>query len=67
MTRNGVEVRSCYGGQKYGPCTDWSSSAVKAEGVDEGTFEYCGGHGKDGAFALEACPGSCVDACAYTS
>ena len=45
IMRNGVEVRSCYGGQKYGPCWDWDSSAVKAEGVDQGTFEYCGGHG----------------------
>ena len=43
MTRNGVEVRSCYGGSMYGPCTGWSSSAVLFEAD---TFEYCGGHGK---------------------
>ena len=42
MTVNGVEVRSCYGGSKYGPCTDWESSAVLFE---RDTFEYCGGHG----------------------
>jgi len=42
MTRNGVEVRSCYGGDMYGPCTGWSSSAVLFEAD---TFEYCGGHG----------------------
>lgn len=42
ITRNGIEIRSCYGGATYGPCTDYASSATA---VESDTFEYCRGHG----------------------
>ena len=41
LTRNGAAVYSCYGGVKYGTCSDWASSAVQFEGA---TFDLCGGH-----------------------
>jgi hypothetical protein len=42
VTINGIEIRSCYGGTKYGICTDYDTSATNVEGD---TFDYCGGHG----------------------
>merc|ERR1712139_475878 len=42
LARNGIAILSCYGGNKYGQCKDWATSAVNAEGD---TFDYCGGHG----------------------
>lgn len=42
ITINGVEIRSCYGGQKYGVCNDYATSA---SAVEDDSFEYCGGHG----------------------
>ena len=41
LTRNGGAVFSCYGGSRYGTCSDWASSAVQLEGA---TFDLCGGH-----------------------
>jgi len=42
ITRNGIEIRSCYGGNTYGICNSYSTSATAVEGD---TFEYCRGHG----------------------
>ena len=39
---DGTSVLSCYGGARYGPCTDYASSANAVEGD---TFTQCGGHG----------------------
>lgn len=42
ITLDGTSVLSCYGGTKYGACTDYASSANAVEGD---TFTQCGGHG----------------------